>query len=111
MFTIAEIKTQVTGKEPVEYFEIFFSKEMKDYIIKATSKNEIEIDHEKLNNFVGVAIFLIINTGKSYRDYWSTDDMLHSDTISNVISQNEFEMIKLKLKTSKTSDKNEHDKV
>lgn len=111
MFSINEIKTQMTGKEPVEYFEMFFSKEMKDYILEATAENELEIDHEKLDNFVGIAIFSIFNARKSYRDYWSKDDMLHSDTVSNIMSRNEFETIKSKLKTSKISDKNEHDKI
>lgn len=80
MFSINEIKTQMTGKEPVEYFEMFFSKEMKDYFLEATAENELEIDHEKFDNFVGIAIFSIFNARKSYRDYWSKDDMLHSDT-------------------------------
>lgn len=105
------IKETFSDQEPVKLFECFFSKEMKSYIIDATKENNLEIDIDKFDGFLGISIFSIINTRKCYRDYWSEDKLLHSEIVSNVMPRNEFEEIKSKIKTSKNSDKNDNDRV
>lgn len=105
------MKENLVGKSPVELFELFFSKEMKDHILEASEENGLRIDLEDLDQFVGISIFSASNARKSFRDYWSTDELLHCDAVSKIMSRNKFLDIKSKLKTSKIADKNEFDKL
>lgn len=111
IFNFNAIKQKVLNKSPRELFEMFFCDEMKNQIIDSTKENHFDMDSHTFNQFLGIIIFSIFNIRKSYRDYWATDEMLHSDIVSNTMSRNIFENIKSHLKTSKDSDKVDSDKV
>lgn len=111
IFFIEKIKEKAADKSPVELFEMFFCDNMKNYMIEASTENGLDIDIEKLNDFFGICIYSITNGKKSFKDYWSTDEFLHSEVVSNVMSRNTFINIKSKLKTSKSNEKNESDRI
>ena len=104
-------KNKISDMIPVKIFELFFSKELKNYIIEATLENGYELSHKKLNKFLGILICSIVNVRKKERDFWSENKLLHHDVISEALSRNEFLEIKHFLKLSKKADKNLNDKV
>jgi len=84
---------------------------LKDYILDASKKNDLDTDQDTFDKFIGIIIFSIFNVRESYRDYWSEDDLLHSDIVSRTMSRNSFENIKSLLKTSESSNRNDGDKI
>ena len=70
---------------------MFFCNEMKNQIFDATNENDFDLDFDNFNQFLGIIIFSIFNIRKSHRDYWATDEMLHSDIVSNTMSRNFLE--------------------
>ncbi|XP_058810121.1 piggyBac transposable element-derived protein 3-like [Phymastichus coffea] len=92
-------------------FELFFSTDIKQYIIEATKINGYDLTPEKLNAFLGIIIFTMFNKRLSQRDYWSKDPFLGCALVPNVMSRDEFEEIKSKLKLSKPEDEDSNDRV
>jgi len=79
--------------------------------LDASKKNDLDTDQDTFDKFIGIIIFSIFNVRESYRDYWSEDDLLHSDIVSRTMSRNSFENIKSLLKTSESSNRNDGDKI
>jgi len=94
IFLTDEQKHSFLGMNFIELFEIFFSEELKSYIIEATTENGYELSSAKFNVFLGVWISSIINSRKRERDFWSKNDLLRNDRIVSAISRNEFLNIK-----------------
>ncbi|XP_058799307.1 piggyBac transposable element-derived protein 3-like [Phymastichus coffea] len=84
---------------------------IKQYIIEATKINGYDLTPEKLNAFLGILIFTMFNKRLSQRDYWSKDPFLGCALVPNVMSRDEFEEIKSKLKLSKPEDEDSNDRV
>lgn len=101
----------ILSSTPVQLFENFFSKDMKDLVISATRENDLKISLDDLNAFLGIIIFTTFNVRKSQRDYWSTDSFLRSHEVLSVMGVRNFELIKSKIKYHFPKDYNENDKV
>jgi len=102
-------KKKIQDSKPVEFFETFFSVEMKQYIIDACKENNFDLKLQDLNTFVGIIILTSVNKRKSQRDYWSTDPYLSCDVVASAMSRDKFEKIKSELKYSKAEDRNPND--
>ena len=55
---------------------------MKNQIIDATNEKDFDLYFDNFNQFFGIIISSIFNIR---RDYWATDEMLHSDIVSNTM--------------------------
>lgn len=106
-----KVKKEILEKSPVELFEIFFSIELKNYILQATNENGQVLDMTDLDGFLGILIFSSYNKRTNFRDYWSTDLYLGSEIVRQAMSRNKFVSIKSNLKFCLEKDMNEHDKV
>lgn len=95
----------------VQLFELFFSSDLKEYIIKCTNSNGYQLTANELDIFLGIIIMTIFNNRKSERDYWSTNELLRCNLIASAMSRDKFLKIKRNIKFNKSQDKNEHDKV
>lgn len=103
-------KKKIRESEPFQWFETFFSIEMKKYMIDACINNSYDLKLQDLATFIGIVIFSTFNPRKSQRDYWSFDPYLSNEVISSAMSRQEFETIKCKLKYSKNKDKDPNDR-
>lgn len=54
---------------PVQLFEIFFSREIKNYIIEASKENSLQLSIEELNNFVDILLLSSYNIRNDQREY------------------------------------------
>lgn len=104
-------KSQLTSYSFTEMFELFFSNDLKNYIISSTIANGYDLSRDELDIFIGIIIFTIFNRRLSQRDYWSTDQLLGSEVIKAAMSRDKFEKIKSFLKYSMPDDQNDNDKV
>jgi len=104
------VKDEIRKSEPVQLFNSFFSIEMKEYIIDACKENGLDLWLDDLDTFIGIIIVTSFNKRKSQRDYWSTDPFLSCEIISSAMARTKFELIKSKLKYSKSKDNNSNDK-
>ena len=95
----------------VELFEIFFSTELKNYIIESTQMNGYNLTMNDFDVFLGVIITSIINQRKSQKDYWSSNLLLECPAIAKAMSRDKFLKIKAKIKLSKPEDKNVDDRA
>ena len=87
----------------VELFKLFFSSEIKNYIIEASQENGLQISVEELNTFV--------NIRNNQYEYWETDSLVNCTDISSSMSRNRFKEIKFNIKYSKLTDRNDIDKA
>lgn len=110
LFLNDSTKKMIYNSSPVQLFEMFFCRAIKDYIIAATKENGFDLSLLLLNAFIGIIIFSSFNRRKSQRDYWSNDPYLKSDVVSATMSSKTFEQIKSKIKYSKSSDRNDGDR-
>lgn len=94
-----------------EIFELFFSLEIKNYIIESTRANSYELTLDDFDIFVGIIITSIFNGRKSRKDYWSRNELLGCPAIANAMSRNKFLEIKSKIKFSKSEDKSSDDRA
>ncbi|XP_066592950.1 piggyBac transposable element-derived protein 3-like [Prorops nasuta] len=94
-----------------EIFELFFSLEIKNYIIESTRANSYELTLGDFDIFVGIIITSIFNGRKSQKDYWSRNELLGCPAIANAMSRNKFLEIKSKIKFSKSEDKSSDDRA
>lgn len=106
-----DVKMELKSKNAKELFELFFSSEIKEHIIESSSERGLNITVETLDAFVGILVLSIINSRKSYKDYWSTRRVLSCDIVASSMSRNTFREIKQKIKFYKESEKNDKDKV
>lgn len=104
-------KKIIRNSSAVELFELFFSKEMKDYIIECTILNGYNLTENELDIFIGILVLTTFNQRKSQKDYWSTDPLLVCPAVSSAMSRNKFMKIKSNLKMNKPDDKNDNDKA
>lgn len=102
-------KQKILSSNPVELFENFFSRELKDFIISATRENGLEVSPEDFDAFIGIILFTVYQGRSSERDYWSTDELLGAHCVSRTMSRNKFLLIKSKLKYHFPSDLNAAD--
>ena len=96
---------------PVQLFEKFFSREIKDYILEATKQHGYSLTLQKLDSFLGIMIFSSFNERPEQKDYWSNDPLLSSEPVKMAMSRDEFCSIKSKIKYCLPSDKKEDDKI
>ena len=111
IFLTEEQKILIANMNSVQLFELFFNKELKEYIIESTLENKFELSVDELNAFIGVFITSSFNARKKEPDYWSQDIALRHDLIAAAISSKKYLSIKQHLKFSKSSDKNLEDKI
>lgn len=104
-------KSDILGKSIVELFDLFFSAELKKYIIDATHANNYDLTEKDLDVFVGILVLTSINKLPSQKDYWSKDIFLRSEVVANAMSRSKFLSIKSKLKYAMPEDRDENDKV
>lgn len=96
---------------PVELFELFFSKELKNYILEATKENGLDLSLEEFDVFIGFLIFSSFNKRSSERDYWKKHPLLKHQNIADAMSRNKYQTIKSKIKFHKQQDFDQKDKV
>ena len=104
-------KKFIADKNSIEVFELFFSNELKNYIIEATRANGYNLEYDRFDCFIGILITSIVNSRKSLRHYWSSDPLLRHNEISLAMKRDEFLAIKKYLKLNKELDKNLDDKA
>ena len=95
----------------VELFELYFSKEMKNYIVDCTNQNGYPLTLDDFDTFIGIIILSIINQRKSQKDYWSKNPLLQCIPIASAIKRDKFLEIKSHLKLSTAEDKDSNDKA
>ena len=101
-------KKKIRQSTPVELFELFFTEEMKTYIIDATAENGLEMSMEE---FIGIILVTSYNIRTDQREYWSTNPFLKCEMVSSAMSRNRFLTIKSKIKYWKEGDQNQTDKA
>jgi len=101
----------IAAMSHVELFELFFSSEIKNYIIEASQKNGLQISVEELNTFVGILLLSSVNIRNNQYEYWEIDSLVNCTDISSAMSRNRFKEIKSKIKYSKPTDRNDIDKA
>lgn len=111
LFLTSEQKQSISELSKIDLFELFFSQEVKNYIIEATAENNYELGMERLETFVGILIFSIVNGRKHEREFWSTDEFFRSECVASAMSRNEYLDIKRHIKYSKQKDKNLNDRA
>lgn len=104
-------KEEILRMSPVELFELFFSSEIKNYIVKATTENGYSLTTTDLDIFVGILVFSSFNKRPEQRDYWSKDPLLESPPVRTAMSRDKFKAIKSSLKFCLQEDVNVSDKV
>jgi len=109
-------KCRLASYSFTELFELFFSSDLKNYIVSCTVANGYDISRDKLETFIGIIIFTIYNRRLSQSDYWSlADSLLKSEEIISAMilfhARREFEKIKSFIKYSMPDDQNDNDKV
>ncbi|XP_051162153.1 piggyBac transposable element-derived protein 3-like [Leptopilina boulardi] len=104
-------KNKIQSFSSTEVFELFFSNELKEYILEATKMNDCDITMNELDSVMGIIILSIFNQRKSQRDYWSQSELLGCPVIAGAMSRARFDYIKSKLKLSKPEDKNSDDRA
>jgi len=105
------IQNEIRDSSLVKLFELFFSLELKEFIVDATRENGYSLTIEELDIFVGIIVTSMFNGRKSRRDYWSTHPLLHCEAIATAMSRNKFFTIKEKIKMSKNNDANPNDRA
>lgn len=111
LFLSAAKRREIARMSDVELFELFFSSEIKNYIIEASQVNGLQISVGELNTFVGIILLSSINIRHNQYEYWETDSLVNCPDISSAMSRNRFKEIKSKLKYSKPTDQNNIDKA
>ncbi|XP_058796982.1 ribosomal RNA processing protein 36 homolog [Phymastichus coffea] len=104
-------RKMIANSTPVELFEMFFCKNIKEYIIEASKFNGLDITIEELNKFVAIIILSAFNKRISEKDYWSKNELLESPVVRSLMSLKKFLKIKSKIKCSKPTDKNKKDRA
>ena len=85
---------EVQSKNSLELFELFFSHSMKNYIIEATTENNLDLNVDDLERFIVIIMITIINSRKQQSDYWSNKRLLQCPMIKNLIAREKFVKIK-----------------
>ena len=80
------IKKMLSELSSIQLFELFFSKNMKDYIIESTRKNDFCLTSNELDVFLGIKVLSIFNRRESQDDYWSTNQLLECLPVSTAMS-------------------------
>lgn len=105
------VSKKIRNYSSTDLFEIFFSNELKAFIIDATICNGGDLSLQDLETFLGIIILSIFNSRKSQRDYWSSNPLLACEPVKSAMSRNKFEKIKSEIKLSKNEDKNIDDRA
>ena len=94
IFLTEDQKQKIKNMSYVEVFELFFSNDLKDYIIECTKENDHELSRDKFDRFMGILVTSNFNIRKSDRHFWSTNDLLHHNRVSLVMPKNIYLSIK-----------------
>jgi len=105
-----KVKKSISESTPVKLFELFFSSNIKHYIIE-TYENGLKISAEEFNIFVGILLLSSYNIRTNEKDYWSKDSKINSKIVSSAMNRDKFLLIKSKIKLSKANEENDFDKV
>jgi len=95
----------------IQLFELFFSTDLKNYIIESTRRNDYNLTLDDLDIFLGIIIISIFNQRKSQKDYWSNRSVLTCPPVVKAMSRDKFLKIKSKIKFSKPEDQNLDDRA
>jgi len=95
----------------IQLFELFFSTDLKNYIIESTRRNNYNLTLDDLDIFLGIIIISIFNQRKSQKDYWSNRSVLTCPPVAKAMSRDKFLKIKSKIKFSKPEDQNLDDRA
>lgn len=63
------VQSKICNSSSTDFFELFFSMELKKYIIEATCCNGYNLIIDDFDVFLGISILSIFNEKKSQRDY------------------------------------------
>ena len=105
------VQKKILSLLPVELFELFFSVEIKNYIIEGSEENGLHLSVNELDTFLGILLLSSYNIRNDQREYWETDFLVKCSAVSSAMSRDRFSEIKSKIKYSKPSDKNNADKA
>ncbi|KAJ8918208.1 hypothetical protein NQ315_014075 [Exocentrus adspersus] len=90
MENLEKQKYDLKNYEPVELFELFFDKNIIEHILVetntyATQKNDhsFNMTEEDLKSFIGILVFTGYHTLPRKRSYWSLDDNLKVEIVTN----------------------------
>lgn len=111
IFLTDELKQNIHKLTQTQLFELFFTDNIKNLVIEASREHGLDLSIDKLNMFVGILLFSIFNIRKSSKDYWSKSPLLHSDAVSNAMTEKEFSRIRSQLKFAKSAEKNLNDPI
>lgn len=99
--SLEKLKSDLKDYEPVELFELFFDENIVEHIVVetnryATQKNDhsFNITEEDLKSFIGILVFTGYHTLPRERSYWSLDDDLKVEIVTNCMSRNRYYSIK-----------------
>ena len=104
-------KLKIKAMSPIALFELFFSDQLKQYIIDSIFENGYELSSEILDTFVGILITTSFNSRKSDREYWSKESIVYHSLIASAMSRDKYLEIKRFLKFSKIADQNLQDRA
>ncbi|XP_066599987.1 piggyBac transposable element-derived protein 3-like [Prorops nasuta] len=104
-------KTYLRSLSSVQLFELFFSFDLKRYILESTECNGYSFTANQLDVFLGIVLTSIFSERKSERDYWSSNELLKCIPIASAMSRDAFLEIKRNIKLYKPKDKNDNDKA
>lgn len=104
-------KQDILKKSKVELFELFFSSEIKDYIVEATKERGYPLTMRDLDVFIGIVVFSSYNERPEQVDYWSDDPLLKAQPVKDAMSRDKFQKIKSNLGYCLERDKDPKDKV
>jgi len=92
-------------------FELFFSTDLKNYIIESTRRNDYNLTLDDLDIFLRIIIISIFDQRKSQKDYWSNRSVLACPPVVKAMNRDKFLKIKSKIKFSKSEDQNLDDRA
>lgn len=107
----AQERKKIQESTPVDLFELFFSDELKNYIVEATCENGLDISVTDLEKFIGILLLTTYNIRTDQRDYWRLDDDIGLPCVRKVMSRDRFMNIKSHIKYSKSSDQDDDDRA
>jgi len=79
-------KNYLRNLSSVQLFELFFSSELKKYILESTKCNGYPITTCQFDIFLGIIITSTFNERKSERDYWSSNELLRCNPVASAMS-------------------------
>lgn len=84
-------------KDPLEFFQLFFTEELLNVVVTETNKygtqrdcNWIETTNDEIIKFIGLCFAMGLVRLPKLRDYWSTRPIFNKSIGSQIMSRNRF---------------------